>query len=228
MHKYQPRLHIVKADENNGFGSKNTAFCTHVFPETAFIAVTSYQNHKVSWNLGASSGTVCSFAWKQLCRGLVLEPLDFKGFFVPSLRAEAGQSYRSRTAAVCTMFTCFVSLSLSLSLCVPLTHRHTHTHAGTHQSDTSLSNCRCPCVQMQQESTSLVSWSDHRGERSLLYVAPCSWVGARWYPSWSFFFLVVGEGWGLSSSLSFGCISTWTGTKLPEALGLGLQDAFSS
>lgn len=49
MHKYQPRLHIVKADENNGFGSKNTAFCTHVFPETAFIAVTSYQNHKVSF-----------------------------------------------------------------------------------------------------------------------------------------------------------------------------------
>lgn len=48
MHKYQPRIHIVKADENNGFGSKNTAFCTHVFPETAFIAVTSYQNHKVS------------------------------------------------------------------------------------------------------------------------------------------------------------------------------------
>lgn len=47
MHKYQPRIHIVKADENNGFGSKNTAFCTHVFPETAFIAVTSYQNHKV-------------------------------------------------------------------------------------------------------------------------------------------------------------------------------------
>lgn len=47
MHKYQPRLHIVKADENNAFGSKNTAFCTHVFPETAFISVTSYQNHKV-------------------------------------------------------------------------------------------------------------------------------------------------------------------------------------
>ncbi|XP_078277356.1 T-box transcription factor TBX5-like isoform X1 [Rhinoraja longicauda] len=48
MHKYQPRLHIVKADENNGFGSKNTAFCTHVFVETAFIAVTSYQNHKIT------------------------------------------------------------------------------------------------------------------------------------------------------------------------------------
>lgn len=57
MHKYQPRLHIVKADENNGFGSKNTAFCTHVFPETAFIAVTSYQNHKVS---GKESPLACT------------------------------------------------------------------------------------------------------------------------------------------------------------------------
>lgn len=47
MHKYQPRLHIVKADENNAFGSKNTAYCTHVFHETSFISVTSYQNHKV-------------------------------------------------------------------------------------------------------------------------------------------------------------------------------------
>lgn len=76
MHKYQPRLHIVKADENNGFGSKNTAFCTHVFPETAFIAVTSYQNHKVSpvprnlptgWGWGTSL-----FAGS--CRGLLLKP----------------------------------------------------------------------------------------------------------------------------------------------------------
>ncbi|XP_034024773.1 T-box transcription factor TBX4 [Thalassophryne amazonica] len=48
MHKYQPRLHIVKADENNAFGSKNTGYCTHVFHETAFISVTSYQNHKIT------------------------------------------------------------------------------------------------------------------------------------------------------------------------------------
>ncbi|TSN39292.1 T-box transcription factor TBX4 [Bagarius yarrelli] len=48
MHKYQPRLHIVKADENNAFGSKNTAYCTHVFYETSFISVTSYQNHKIT------------------------------------------------------------------------------------------------------------------------------------------------------------------------------------
>lgn len=64
MHKYQPRLHIVKADENNGFGSKNTAFCTHVFPETAFIAVTSYQNHKVSPELWPppAPGAACCFS----------------------------------------------------------------------------------------------------------------------------------------------------------------------
>ncbi|XP_055054879.2 T-box transcription factor TBX5b isoform X1 [Misgurnus anguillicaudatus] len=48
MHKYQPRLHIVKADERNSFGSNNTSFCTHSFPETAFIAVTSYQNHTIT------------------------------------------------------------------------------------------------------------------------------------------------------------------------------------
>lgn len=62
MHKYQPRLHIVKADENNAFGSKNTAFCTHVFPETSFISVTSYQNHKV----GSSWGYKCFVLWQDL------------------------------------------------------------------------------------------------------------------------------------------------------------------
>lgn len=61
MHKYQPRIHIVKADENNGFGSKNTAFCTHVFPETAFIAVTSYQNHKVSQTCASAGSTFFLF-----------------------------------------------------------------------------------------------------------------------------------------------------------------------
>lgn len=75
MHKYQPRLHIVKADENNAFGSKNTAFCTHVFPETSFISVTSYQNHKVQLqfppptacgiSVGLQRGRTCSFGERQ-------------------------------------------------------------------------------------------------------------------------------------------------------------------
>lgn len=63
MHKYQPRLHIVKADENNAFGSKNTAFCTHVFPETSFISVTSYQNHKVCCFFGLKSLNFSSWAF---------------------------------------------------------------------------------------------------------------------------------------------------------------------
>lgn len=68
MHKYQPRLHIVKADENNAFGSKNTAFCTHVFPETSFISVTSYQNHKV----GSFWGYKCLISGQELCERIFL------------------------------------------------------------------------------------------------------------------------------------------------------------
>ncbi|KPP59567.1 T-box transcription factor TBX4-like [Scleropages formosus] len=48
MHKFQPRLHILKADANDSFGSQSGAFCTHVFRETAFISVTSYQNHRIT------------------------------------------------------------------------------------------------------------------------------------------------------------------------------------
>ena len=112
MHKYQPRLHIVKADENNGFGSKNTAFCTHVFPETAFIAVTSYQNHKVS------PGPRNQQAWGHLLvcmnlQGASAKTLSLMGTFIPpysghqllsrGLRQE--QSCSLRIAAVCTIFT---------------------------------------------------------------------------------------------------------------------------
>lgn len=79
MHKYQPRLHIVKADENNGFGSKNTAFCTHVFPETAFIAVTSYQNHKVKpHSVGACTGGRL-LVYMDACAGFSPGMQSFKG-----------------------------------------------------------------------------------------------------------------------------------------------------
>ncbi|XP_055003062.1 LOW QUALITY PROTEIN: T-box transcription factor TBX5 [Sorex araneus] len=80
MHKYQPRLHIVKADENNGFGSKNTAFCTHVFPETAFIAVTSYQNHKTRDSLSfihhTPGGLELGFGVRALAQEKVLPALE--------------------------------------------------------------------------------------------------------------------------------------------------------
>lgn len=47
MHKYQPRLHVVKTDDIKSmeFSQVNT----FVFEETVFIAVTAYQNELVNW-----------------------------------------------------------------------------------------------------------------------------------------------------------------------------------
>lgn len=45
MHKYQPRFHIVKA--NDILKLPYSTFRTYVFSETEFIAVTAYQNDKV-------------------------------------------------------------------------------------------------------------------------------------------------------------------------------------
>ena len=42
LHKYQPRVHIVKV----GNGEKKTV-ATYTFPETQFVAVTAYQNEEV-------------------------------------------------------------------------------------------------------------------------------------------------------------------------------------
>ena len=46
MHKYQPRFHIVQA--NDVFSLRWNSFVTFAFPETTFIAVTAYQNEKVN------------------------------------------------------------------------------------------------------------------------------------------------------------------------------------
>ena len=48
MHKYQPRFHIVQAD--NLVRMSYNSFKTFVFPETQFIAVTAYQNEKVGFD----------------------------------------------------------------------------------------------------------------------------------------------------------------------------------
>lgn len=45
MHKYQPRLHIVKA--NDLISLQWSQFNTFIFEETVFIAVTAYQNEQV-------------------------------------------------------------------------------------------------------------------------------------------------------------------------------------
>lgn len=46
MHKYLPRLHIVKA--NDLLGLQWSHFNTFTFEETLFIAVTAYQNEQVT------------------------------------------------------------------------------------------------------------------------------------------------------------------------------------
>lgn len=45
MHRYHPRFHIVQADDL--YSVRWSVFQTFTFPETSFMAVTSYQNTKV-------------------------------------------------------------------------------------------------------------------------------------------------------------------------------------
>ncbi|KAL0972766.1 hypothetical protein UPYG_G00194510 [Umbra pygmaea] len=49
MHRYQPRFHVVYVDprrDSQRHAHRN--FCTFSFPETCFIAVTAYQNHRIT------------------------------------------------------------------------------------------------------------------------------------------------------------------------------------
>ena len=52
MHKYQPRIHIVRKKETSDNGNITSLeaeeFKTFVFPESTFIGVTAYQNQLVS------------------------------------------------------------------------------------------------------------------------------------------------------------------------------------
>lgn len=57
MHKYQPRFHIVRA--NDILKLPYSTFRTYVFPETEFVAVTAYQNDKVSPRAAALTWLLC-------------------------------------------------------------------------------------------------------------------------------------------------------------------------
>ncbi|KAF5298383.1 hypothetical protein FQR65_LT01161 [Abscondita terminalis] len=51
MHKYQPRIHIVKRSENASgpiVDLENEEYKTFIFPETVFTAVTAYQNQLIT------------------------------------------------------------------------------------------------------------------------------------------------------------------------------------
>ena len=63
MHKYQPRVHIVKRQCSSDVASEcelrsldTKQFRTFVFPETVFIGVTAYQNQLVSISMTTSNG----------------------------------------------------------------------------------------------------------------------------------------------------------------------------
>ncbi|CAG02526.1 unnamed protein product, partial [Tetraodon nigroviridis] len=67
MHRYHPRFHLVQADDL--FSVRWSVFQTFTFPETSFMAVTAYQNSKVSsapaplsWRCGPSSDSAPSAA----------------------------------------------------------------------------------------------------------------------------------------------------------------------
>lgn len=63
MHKYQPRFHIVRA--NDILKLPYSTFRTYLFPETEFIAVTAYQNDKVTHRAFLSSSKLtCSLSGK--------------------------------------------------------------------------------------------------------------------------------------------------------------------
>ncbi|XP_068172595.1 T-box transcription factor TBX1 [Antennarius striatus] len=49
MHRYQPRFHVVYVDPSpNSQSNAFRNFCSFSFPETRFIAVTAYQNHRIT------------------------------------------------------------------------------------------------------------------------------------------------------------------------------------
>jgi len=53
MHKYQPRIHLVKRNGESAAGHsvvdlESEEYKTFVYPETTFTAVTAYQNQLVS------------------------------------------------------------------------------------------------------------------------------------------------------------------------------------
>ena len=47
MHRYIPRVHIVQASDT--YSMRTGPLSTFIFDETAFIAVTAYQNDQVSF-----------------------------------------------------------------------------------------------------------------------------------------------------------------------------------
>ena len=67
MHKYQPRIHIVKTSDESQLREfqhgNSDSFSTHIFEETQFMGVTAYQNQQVL--------SISGFYLLVLCNGYV-------------------------------------------------------------------------------------------------------------------------------------------------------------
>ena len=48
LHKYEPRLHVCRVDQDANGQRKTTVVKSFAFPKTQFIAVTAYQNEEVT------------------------------------------------------------------------------------------------------------------------------------------------------------------------------------
>lgn len=81
MHRYQPRFHVIY-DTNSAETSEGKNFKTFIFPETQFIAVTAYQNHRVRQAPGKSLGTDIKVQaiWLQITQLKIASNPFAKGF----------------------------------------------------------------------------------------------------------------------------------------------------
>lgn len=86
MHKYQPRVHIIKKKEHTAslLNLKSEEFRTFVFVETVFTAVTAYQNQLVRETFLSSGSTAkCWISdtfyelkkWRQLHFDRFIQPI---------------------------------------------------------------------------------------------------------------------------------------------------------
>lgn len=86
MHRYQPRFHVVYVDPApNSHLNAHRNFCSFSFPETCFMAVTAYQNHRITQLKIASNPFAKGFRtsdgqdWVGNSRPQVLSPADDRG-----------------------------------------------------------------------------------------------------------------------------------------------------
>lgn len=80
MHKYQPRVHIIRKRDHTAsvINLKSEEMKTFTFPETNFIGVTAYQNQLVSQLRRSGSLNLTCFPSKQITLTIISYSAPFK------------------------------------------------------------------------------------------------------------------------------------------------------